>query len=1210
MELTYRTYTLYNQFIAGRVAVSISKEFAVKMTADFPDLPGLQLPVFSSYQHYIKDSIIGRTTGFYRVDGNDYLIEVELFNHAWHPDLGLPIRKVELRSKVVYNFNDPDLGFMLDDAAKGYRVFKDSGSRDRRTMFNTTSNSRVLDPDYLLYSDPKKWDTYFESPDAQNWNYTAIDRVKTMYAAGRESNGYPYFPATSVGFDPQVYWNGGIPVKVLIIAHISNPDVTLTTPGVIVGAEGWDAGVAGFKYSPKRIYGLLPGTAYYIRTYIKAVRVTGESIDISDQFEYYSDPVQYTTPEERIKPVLVFGASNPIGLTKESFEMRVSFEYIGDYDIDEAGVCWCPESLDRAPVITDGKSTTALRDEFGYDDVSITGLSSGTIYRLRTYVKLTSTGEVLYPSEHLTYHYIRNRGHRYEYGTGAPTPISINMKALVTTSGPAVTLGSIALNQLFWAASDRVSAKITLAGLGGSATWSMGVCYAKAPSVPTVNSSKVVAVIDRGYYDPNYVDITGLDPKAEYNFRAFVTNTAGTAYSDTISLETPEGVERNLSFKILPVNKVTINSAEIGMLVSDSEGISSKGIYWKQGTSTPTASDNVINGDANAGELKRTITNLLPDTTYTYIGFVMVGGFAKYTNRVQFTTLPEPVVKVPIVEVLSITGITPTSAKVTIKVIDNGGADITSLGVCVVIGDFSDKNAPSFYRNFTAAVHQYGEILINISELSANTNFKAAAFAINSKGYAYSALSDFSTPVGVQLPSIELLPYFSSAATPTSVSVDAQITSGEGGVLLRAGVVFSAIPFVAEGIPEDIAGHLGIVENTSILQIYPDFKNFNLRINNLWSNTLYYYALFVQNAAGYAWTELGQFITPSDEILNDTFIDCENIVSQNSITLHVEVSSTIDIKEVGYMHGLSLNSMEKVRLGSTAPYTVIHTSGTSGTIYVKAYVVTADDVTTMSDTFVLRVDSVIDNTIAFNPPIDTNLKYYEYEYDGVVRRWRRNKENGWEKINDVKAFADYSTTPQIVEQYQPPVIAYAKPAYDPGISALSAWIASIENRVGSVRIDNLTMHYSRTAYIEEYDAVYARFVIQLNEDFKFAVTDGISENLYVRDSMGISELEDVGWHANPATRQIWYEFGLNSDMQSIFTPFISAIELGSQLIIAAESKRIIKQIVLNDYCAISAADIFLLHNDLDLDSVINNINNSIRDLQNDMSSLNTFLDSI
>lgn len=1198
MELTYRTYTLYNELIAGKVAVATSKEYVVKMTAHFPDLPGLQLPGFSYLQESVKDCIVGLATGNYRVEGNDYLIEVELFNHAWHPDLGLPIRKVELRSKVAYSFNDPDLRFMLDDAAKGYRVYKDAGSRDRRTMLNTPTTGSVLDPDYLLYSDPKKWDTYFESPDAQG-NYTAIDRVKTMYA-GIESNGHrDYIPATSVGFDPQVYWNGGIPVEVRIIAHISNPAVTLTTPGVIVGPEGWDAGVAGFQYSPKRVYGMAPGTPYYIRTYIKAVRVTGESIDTGDQFEYYSDPVQYTTPEESIKPVLVFAAADAISLTKNSFAMRVAFEYIGDFAVEEAGVCWCPESLNRPPVITDGKATTALRDEFGTDDVAVTGLDSGTIYRLRTYVKLSATQEVVYPSEFMSYHYIRNRGHRYEYGvvTPPPRPRPINMKALVTTSGPAITLGTIVLNELFWAAPDRVSAKITLGSLGGSVTWSMGVCYAKAPAVPTVDSSKVVAVIDRGYYEPNYVDITGLDPASEYNFRAYVTNTAGTSYSDGISLETEPGVERKLSFKILPANKVTLNSAEIGMVVTDADGISSKGIYWKQGIATPTGADNVINGDATAGELKRTINNLLPNTTYTYVGFVILGGLAKYTEPVQFTTLPEPIVKTPTVEIVSVSGITPTSAKVALKVIDNGGADITSLGVCVIIGNFSDKNAPSFYRTFTAAAQQSGEIVINLTELSANTNFKVAAFAINIKGYAYSALSVFNTLAGVQLPSVELLPFLDSASTPTSASVEARITSDGGGTLLRAGVVWSAEPFNATGEPEDIESYLEIMELPNIVQWYPGVKNFNIRINNLSPQSHYYYALFVENGAGYGWTELDEFITPVGD-LNETTVLCEETIGDNSITLLATVNSTFDTREVGYMYGTSLNNLKKVKTGTASPFTVIYTNDTIGTYYIRAYVVTSDGNTTVSGTYVLRVGNAIDNTVKFNPPSDTKIKNYQFTFDGVVRRWRRNKENNWERVYDSLTVVSDATQQQKAKQAAPSPVGVPEQNNDQIIAALTSRIAELEKRVGFSSIEYLTAHFSRTAYIEAYDGISGRFVIQLNENFKFSVDINLlSESLTVYDEQGKMEFEDLSWNAEPNTREIWWDFDFNSPEHSQIIDALAAVEAGSRFIIFASDKGNIRRAWIDQFAVIFSDDIYFPHRRQELTSVVNELEHNIEYLQ-------------
>jgi hypothetical protein len=540
----------------------------------------------------------------------------------------------------------------------------------------------------------------------------------------------------------------------------------------------------------------------------------------------------------------------------------------------------------------------------------------------------------------------------------------------------------------------------------------------------------------------------------------------------------------------------------------------------------------------------------LPEKTYTYVGFVIVGGAGKYTDPVSFTTLPEPVVKVPTVELLRVTGVTPTSAKVAIKVVDNGGANITSLGVAISMGLIESGKAPSFYKTFAAAVQQSGELVINLTGLASDTAFHVAAFAINSKGHAYSNQIPFSTPEGVQLPSVELLPFFDSASTPTSVSVDARITSDGGGALLRAGAVWSAVPMDLEGSPEGLDDVQGVLENPAILQLYPGLQNFNIRINNLDPESHYYYGLFVQNEAGYGWTQLEEFITPVGA-LNETTVTCVDTAGKNSITLQATVNSTFGIREVGYMHGTSLNNLTKVKTGTSSPVTVTYTNYTIGTYYIRAYVITSDGKTTVSDTFVLRVGSPIDGTLKFNPPADTKIKNYEFKFDGVVRRWRRNKENGWERIHNSQTAADTSQQQKAKQAAPPPAEAPGQTS-DQIIATLSARVAELEKRVGFTGINYLTAHFSRTDHIEGVDGSSAKLVIALGESFKFSHLNNLSEPLFLTTLDESLYLEDLILEVDSINNTVSYEYNISTQGEEITTA-LARVVAGSSFVVYSYS---------------------------------------------------------
>ena len=123
--------------------------------------------------------------------------------------------------------------------------------------------------------------------------------------------------------------------------------------------------------------------------------------------------------------------------------------------------------------------------------------------------------------------------------------------------------------------------------------------------------------------------LNSLDDDTQYSYRAFAINTQGTAYGATISFTTQEA-----SSPIAPTVQTTgssnINETTATIIGNVTEvgnpAYTQKGFYWKLGTGTPTASDNIAYGSGfNAGSYSANLSGLSNNNTYSFRAFVSNG---------------------------------------------------------------------------------------------------------------------------------------------------------------------------------------------------------------------------------------------------------------------------------------------------------------------------------------------------------------------------------------------------------------------------------------------------------------------------------------------------------------------------------------------------------------------------------------------------------
>lgn len=225
---------------------------------------------------------------------------------------------------------------------------------------------------------------------------------------------------------------------------------------------------------------------------IKLANESGSDADI-DNFYVCAFPVG--TPA-----TVVTGDASEI--TSSTATVKVEVTDPGTGKFIEAGACW---SLTGEPTINDN----AFKCTPGETSVKIFGMSAASAINYRAYA-LTLAGVAYGEVKTLT-------------TSGASLPkvttgdIAIDEKRTTETEFYAVVTGSIDDN-------------------GGEILSESGVCFASTEA-PTVEDEKETAKVTD---TSDFSVVVKLLPSTEYHFRAFATNSSGTAYGEEVVFTTPD----------------------------------------------------------------------------------------------------------------------------------------------------------------------------------------------------------------------------------------------------------------------------------------------------------------------------------------------------------------------------------------------------------------------------------------------------------------------------------------------------------------------------------------------------------------------------------------------------------------------------------------------------------------------------------------------
>ena len=187
----------------------------------------------------------------------------------------------------------------------------------------------------------------------------------------------------------------------------------------------------------------------------------------------------------------------------------------------------------------------------------------------------------------------------------------------------------------------------------------------------------------------------------------------------------------------LPVTNITGYTAASGVNITATGGnaVTTAGICWSINPN-PTLNDSVNPNGSVSGTTNLNLTNLSPGTTYYVRAFATNAGGTAYGNQLTLVTGAA----LPTITTSSATNISFNSAIVGGNVSNDGGAPVTTRGVC-----WSTTQNPTLANNSLIIGSGLGAFNDTITGLSGNTTYYLRAFATNSSGTAYGNQISFTT---------------------------------------------------------------------------------------------------------------------------------------------------------------------------------------------------------------------------------------------------------------------------------------------------------------------------------------------------------------------------------------------------------------------------------------------------------------------------------
>lgn len=189
--------------------------------------------------------------------------------------------------------------------------------------------------------------------------------------------------------------------------------------------------------------------------------------------------------------------------------------------------------------------------------------------------------------------------------------------------------------------------------------------------------------------------------------------------------------------KTIEVSNITSDAFNCGGIITISGGsdINNYGLCWST-NSKPTIKDSTKSSNKGETNFTISVTGLIPNTNYYVCAFASNKNGTSYGEVKKITTEIANI----IINTNVISNISFTSASSGGNIINDGGSNVTSRGIC-----WSLTSNPTVMDNKTINGSGIGNFNSNITGLLPNTTYYVRAYGINVKGISYGNLITFKT---------------------------------------------------------------------------------------------------------------------------------------------------------------------------------------------------------------------------------------------------------------------------------------------------------------------------------------------------------------------------------------------------------------------------------------------------------------------------------
>ena len=290
-------------------------------------------------------------------------------------------------------------------------------------------------------------------------------------------------------------------------------------------------------------------------------------------------------------------------------------------------------------------------------------------------------------------------------GTTYGDLITLNTPAVAPTITTAVITGLTAVT---------ATSGGTISSDGGAALTARGVVWNTSTN-PTLANAKTIDGTATGTYTSN---LAGLTPNTNYYVKAYATNSVGTTYGNEVTFKTLAAIP---TVGTNAATSVTSTTASCGGNVTLDNGaaVTARGVCWST-SQNPTTSNSKTSDSSGTGIFTSTITGLTPNTTYYFKAYAINSVGTGYGTQFSFTTTAS----LPTVTTSTLTNITSTSATAGGVVVSDGGATVTSRGVC-----WGTSTLPTINDSKLVVGSGLGSFTTPITGLVAGVNYYVRAYA-------------------------------------------------------------------------------------------------------------------------------------------------------------------------------------------------------------------------------------------------------------------------------------------------------------------------------------------------------------------------------------------------------------------------------------------------------------------------------------------------